>query len=72
MALEDYNMERITHVHIDDRGFNVYISVCYDTMRLHAYKYDEVNIEWESFVSLSEFAEWIQKPIKVVGMRSLR
>ena len=54
MALDDYNMERITHVRVDDRGFNVYISVCYDTMRLHAYKYDDYSIEWETFLSLSD------------------
>ena len=72
MPLEDYNMEKITHVRVDDRGFNVYISVCYDTMRLHAYKYDEVNIEWDSFTSLTEFTLWVQKPIKVVNMKTLR
>ena len=66
MALDDYNMERITHVRVDDRGFNVYISVCYDTMRLHAYKYDDYSIEWETFLSLSDFADWLQKPIQSV------
>lgn len=72
MPLEDYNMEKITHVRVDDRGFNVYISVCYNTMRLHAYKYDESYIEWESFTALSEFTVWVQKPIKVVNMKTLR
>ena len=72
MPLEDYNMERITHVRVDDRDFNLYISVCYDTMRLHAWKYDESSIEWESFTSLTEFSDWIQKPIKRVDKKRLR
>ena len=71
MPLEDYNMERITHVRVDDRDFNLYISVCYDTMRLHAWKYDESSIEWESFTSLTEFSDWIQKPIKRVDKKRL-
>ena len=66
MSLEDYNMENITHVRIDDRGFSVYISVCYDTMRLHAWKYDDYSIEWDSFTTLSDFTEWVQKPIQKV------
>lgn len=66
MSLEDYNMERITHVRISDHGFSVYISVCYDTMRLHAWKYDDNSIEWDSFQSLLEFSEWVQKPIKKI------
>lgn len=64
MTLADYNMEHLTHVRIEDRGFNVYISVCYDTMRLHAWKYDEEHIEWDSFLTIVEFTEWLQQPMK--------
>ena len=69
MSLEDYNMERLTHVRVDDCDFNLYVSVCYNSMRLHAYKYDDNNIEWETFTSLLEFTVWIQKPIKRVKRR---
>ena len=63
MSLAEYNMERITHIHVHDRGFNVYISICYTTMQLHAYKYNDTSIEWEYFTSMPEFTSWIQKPL---------
>lgn len=66
MSLSDSNMEHLTHVQVNDRGFSVYISVCYDTMRLHAWKYDDYNIEWETFTALPDFTEWVQRPIQKI------
>jgi hypothetical protein len=64
MSMSDYNMEHITHIRIDDHGFNVYMSICYDTLRLHAWKYDDDSIEWETFTDMEQFKTWISSPIK--------
>ena len=59
-------MERIAHIRIDELDFNVFISFSYDTMTLHAFKYNEYSIEYDWFASLVEFKYWVQKPITIV------
>ena len=59
-------IEKIAHIRIEDREYNLYISYSYDTGILHAYKYDEYNIEYEWFANLLEFKYWVQKPIPKV------
>ena len=60
----EISMEKIAHIRIEDRDFNLYISFSYTTMTLHAYKYDETSIEYEWFVNLLEFKLWVQKPLR--------
>lgn len=57
-------IEQVAHIRIEDRGYNVYISICYDTMTLHAYKYDDQGINYNWFNSLQEFNLWVQTPIQ--------
>jgi len=64
MSMSDYNMEHITHIRVHDRDFNVYLSICHDTLRLHAWKYDENSIEWETFTDMNEFRNWVSSPVK--------
>jgi hypothetical protein len=57
-------IEPIMHVCIEDREFNLYLSICYDSMTLHAYKYNDRSIEYDWFVNLEEFKSWVQNPIQ--------
>lgn len=57
-------MEKISHIRVHDRDYNVYICFSYTTLTVHAYKYDNFSIEFEWFASMSEFKEWIQQPIR--------
>ena len=64
MSIENCEMERVAHICIEDRKFNVYICICYNTMTLHAYKYDSTNINYDWFNDLNEFMIWVQRPIQ--------
>ena len=59
-------IEQIAHIRVHDRDYNVYISFSYTTMTLHAYKYDEYNMEYCWFASLSEFKSWVAEDIRRV------
>ena len=61
-------MEKIAHIKVYDRDYNVYISFSYTSLTVHAYKYDNVSIEYEWFASMSDFKLWIQEPIRRFGV----
>lgn len=71
MSIVNCEMEPVAHIHIEDREFNVYMCICYSTMTLHAYKYDEESINYEWFNDLSEFESWVQSPIRRVLQYSI-
>lgn len=64
MARSKYNLEEIAHIRVNDRDFNVYISIAYNTATLHMFKYDNFTCEYEWFTVWSEAKEWIQRPIR--------
>ena len=66
MSIVNCEMDPVAHIHIDDREFNVYMCICYNTMTLHAYKYDEESINYEWFNDMSEFMDWVQEPVHKV------
>lgn len=63
MSIKNCEIERIAHLHIEDRDFNVYICICYNSMTLHAYKYDDQSINYDWFNDMPEFMQWVQNPI---------
>jgi hypothetical protein len=65
--MTEYLIERIAHIQVVNRDHNVYISVCYDTMQLHGFKYDHFSCEYEIFTIIHEFEEWIQSPLRRLG-----
>ena len=58
------NIKTLSHISVHGCKHNAYISVCHTTMRLHVYKYDQTDIEWDTFTSVREFKEWVLLPLK--------
>jgi hypothetical protein len=55
-------IERVAHLRMTDRDFNVYIGISYETMTLYAYKYDDQTVDFNWFTDLGEFQLWLQQP----------
>lgn len=56
-------IKNIAHIRVSDREYNVYISICYTSMTLHAYKYNDTSIVYDWFYTLDDFKSWLQEPI---------
>lgn len=63
MSISNCEVEQIAHIYVEDKDFTLYLSMCYNTMTLHAYKYNNECINYEWFNHLSDFVNWVHLPI---------
>ena len=51
----------IAHVHVKDRHYSVYISMCTVTRHMHVFKYNDVKCDYEIFATEGEANKWLEK-----------
>lgn len=39
--MSEYNLIQLAHIHVRDKNYNVYISMCTNTQNMHIFKYSE-------------------------------
>lgn len=61
-------LEKLAHIRVNDRDYSIYIAICHETLTLHAFKYDDYNIEWETFQDISQFKLWCSQPVKRISI----
>lgn len=54
----------IAHVHVRDRDYNCYISVCTTTHNIHVFKYNSSRCEYEVFDSQEEAQRYLNRMIR--------
>ena len=54
-------MVQIAHVHLVDRDYNAYISLCPTTNNIHVFKYNDCICEYDVFPTKMEAQIWINQ-----------
>ena len=63
MQITPNAMIPLAHVHVKDREFSVYISMCVTTRNMHMFKYNDHSCDYEVFSTEGEAAHWLEKPL---------
>lgn len=58
-----YTMIPMAHVSVRDRDYNVYISLCLNTRRLHIFKYNDVSCQYDVFDDQADACLFIEEPL---------
>jgi len=53
----------VAHVHVAERDYSVYISVCLASRQLHIFKYNQSYCDYEVFDSEGSACTWLEKPL---------
>lgn len=54
-------MVPLAHVYVKDQDYNVYISMCTISRRMHVFKYNEVCCQYEIFDNYDEVTHWLSQ-----------
>lgn len=57
------NMLQLAHVHVANSDYNIVITLCVTSERLHIFKYNDQRCEYEVFESQSGAIEFVNRPL---------
>ena len=63
MQITPNSMVALAHVHVSERDYNVYISMCTVTHNMHIFKYNEVCCDYEIFSREDDACTWLENPL---------
>jgi len=57
------NMLQLAHAHVANSDYNIVITLCVTSQRLHIFKYNDRRCEYEVFDNQAEAIEFINKSL---------
>ena len=60
--MAQYNLVTMAHIHVRDKNYNVYISICTETQNMHIFKYSEAlgRCSYEIFGTSEDACRWLE------------
>ena len=63
MPITANSMIPIAHIHVNDRDYNIYISMCTITRHMHMFKYNDRWCDYEVFATEGDACSWLEQPL---------
>ncbi len=63
--MSQYNLVMVAHIHVRDKNYNVYLSICKETHNMHMFKYNEElgRCSYEIFGAAEDACTWLESEL---------